>query len=169
MVRCYSTGDGNVSFHKGTLAPPGEYYWTCANTIELVHPSAHWSPQPKRQTDRFSRFLHSLRQKVPTLYNEHPCPPKLPRPMGDLDLPCNTWCFRPMRVHNPNGTSISSVVFAQMTAACLYFTMVCLFPLSKLPLPMLASGPRNTWFIAPTRVRNTNGNLIVSAVFCRDH
>jgi len=27
-----------------------------ANTIELVHPSAHPSPQPKRQMDRFSRF-----------------------------------------------------------------------------------------------------------------
>jgi len=28
------------------------------NTIELVfvHPSAHWSPQPKWQVDRFSRF-----------------------------------------------------------------------------------------------------------------
>ena len=32
MVQCYSTGDGNVSSHEGTLAPP-------ANTIELVHPS----------------------------------------------------------------------------------------------------------------------------------
>ena len=27
-----------------------------ANTIELVHSSAHLSPQPKRQVDRFSRF-----------------------------------------------------------------------------------------------------------------
>jgi len=27
-----------------------------ANMIELVHPSAHSSPQPKRQTYRFSRF-----------------------------------------------------------------------------------------------------------------
>jgi len=26
------------------------------NTIELVQPSAHWSPQPKWQMDRFSRF-----------------------------------------------------------------------------------------------------------------
>jgi len=53
-----------------------------------------------------------------------------------------TRCFRPMRVHNPNGTSIASVVFSQMTAACLYFTiiMVCPFPQLKFPLPMLASG-----------------------------
>jgi len=64
--------------------------------------------------------LHSLWQKVPILYNGRPYPPELPLPMGDLDLPCNTWCFRPMRVHNPNGTSIGSAVFAQMTAECLY-------------------------------------------------
>jgi len=25
MVQCYLTGDGNVSFHKGTLATPGKY------------------------------------------------------------------------------------------------------------------------------------------------
>ena len=35
---------------------------------------------------------------------------------------------------------------------------------SKWPLFTLASGPHNTWFIGPTRVRNVNGNLIVSAV-----
>ena len=39
----------NVRSHDGTSAPPGEYDWT-------VHPSAHWSPQSKRQMDRFSRF-----------------------------------------------------------------------------------------------------------------
>jgi len=31
MVQCYSTGDSNVSFHQGTLVPPGEYDWTCAS------------------------------------------------------------------------------------------------------------------------------------------
>ena len=35
-----------------------------ANTIELVLPSAHSSPQPKRQIDRFSRFFHSSRHSV---------------------------------------------------------------------------------------------------------
>jgi len=91
MVQSYSPGGGNVYSHEGTLAPPGEYNWTCAsfglpdfttqttvdrfscfaqrteecrradwrylaNTIELVHPSAHSSPQRKRQSDRFSHF-----------------------------------------------------------------------------------------------------------------
>jgi len=32
-------------------------YWrNLANTIELVLPSAHPSPQPKRQVDQLSRF-----------------------------------------------------------------------------------------------------------------
>ena len=38
-----------------------------ANAIELVHPSAHSSPQSKRQMDRFSRFAQ-LRQKVPIYF-----------------------------------------------------------------------------------------------------
>jgi len=33
-----------------------------ANTIELVLPSAHPSPQPKQQIDLFKRFLHSSLQ-----------------------------------------------------------------------------------------------------------
>jgi len=31
MVQCYSAGDGNMFSHEGTLAPPGEYHWTCAS------------------------------------------------------------------------------------------------------------------------------------------
>jgi len=54
--------------------------------------------------------LHSLRQKVPILYNGRPYPPKLPLRMEDLDLPipCNMWCFPPIplpsnRHHRSNG------------------------------------------------------------------
>jgi len=32
-------------------------------------------------------FLHSLRHKVPILYNGRPYPPEVPFPTGDLDLP----------------------------------------------------------------------------------
>jgi len=46
------------------------------------------------------------------------------------------------RAHNPNGTSIGSAVFAQMTAECPY-TGLPVSP-SKLFLPMLASGPHIT-------------------------
>jgi len=143
----------------GTLAPPGEYDWTCASfgPLESTTQTANGSVK---------QFLHSLRQKVPIHYNGRPYPPELPLLVGDLDLPCNTWCFGPMWAHNPSGTSNGSTVFAQTTAKCLYFTMVCLFPLKIAP-SMLASGPHviRGSLGPPTRVRNANGNLIVSAVF----
>ena len=118
VVQCYLTGDSNVSSHEGTLAPPGEYDWTCASfgPLDFTTETANGSVQP---------FLHSLRHKVPILHNGHPYPPELPFPTGDLDLPCNTWCFGPMRAHDRNGTSIGSGVFAQMTAECPY--RVCMF------------------------------------------
>ena len=158
MVQCYSTVDGNVSFHKGTLAPPGEYDCTCASfgPLESTTETANGYIQP---------FLHSLQQKVPILYNGRPCPPELPLPMGDLDLPCNTWCFRPMRVYIPNGTSIGSVVFAQMTAACLFYNGLPISPVKIAASHVGIWTTCNTWFIGPTRVRHANGNLIVSAVF----
>jgi len=71
-----------------------------------------------------------------------------------------------MRVHNPNGTSIGSVVFAQMTAECLYtLQWFARLPLKIAPFHVGIWTSCNTWFIGPTRVRNANGNLIVSAVF----
>jgi len=55
------------------MCSPVIAYWRyLANVIELGIPSAHWSPQLKRQIDRFSPFLHNLRQKVPILDNGHP-------------------------------------------------------------------------------------------------
>jgi len=159
MVHCYSTGDGKVSFHKGTLAPPGEYDWTCASfgALKSTTDTANGSVQS---------FLHSLWQKVPILYNGRPCPPELPLLMGDLDLPCNTWCFRPKRVHNPNDTSISSAIFAQMTVECLYsLQWFACFPLKIAPSHVGIWTSFNTWFIGPTRVHKANAKLIVSAVF----
>jgi len=57
--------------------------------------------------------------------------------------PSNTWFLRLMRVHNPNGISIGSAVFAHMSAqcACTLCTMGLSFPPSKLPLPIGGSGP----------------------------
>jgi len=118
--------------------------------------------------DRFSRFLHSLWQKVPILDTGCPYPPELPLPMGNLDLPCNTWCLRSMRAHNPNSTSIGSAVFAKMTAECLYCSQwFACFPLKIAPSHVGICTSCNTWLIGPTRVRNANGNLITSAVFAR--
>ena len=112
MVQSYSPGGGNVSSHEGTLAPPGEYDWTCASLgpMESTTQTANRS---------LKRFLHSSRQIVPILYNGRPYPSELPLQMG-IWTPCNTWCLGPMRADNPNGTSISWAMFTQMTADCPY-------------------------------------------------
>ena len=159
MVHCYSTGDGNVSFHKGTLAPPGEYDWTCASfgPLESTTDTANGLVQS---------FLHSLWQKVPIIYNGRPLSTSIVP--SHLDRPRNTWCFRPIRVHNPNGTSIW---FSRLCTddrgetLYLYFTVVCLFSVKIAPSYVGIWTSLNTWFIGPTRVQNANGNLIVSVVF----
>jgi len=45
--------------------------------------------------------------------------PKLPF-HGGSGTPSNTWFLGPIRTHIPNGISIGSAVFAQMTAGCPY-------------------------------------------------
>jgi len=147
------------------------HWWHLTNTIELVHPSAHSSPQSKRQMDRFScaKTAKPIQLTTESDYTLQwaPLSTIIAASHRDLDLPCNTWCFQPMGAHDPNGTSIGSAVFAQMTAECLYsLQWFACFPFKIGPFPWTSC---NTWFIGPTRVRNANGNLIVSAVSCMAH
>jgi len=114
--------------HKSTLAPPGEYDWTCASfgPLEFTTETANGWVHP---------FLHSLRQKVHVLYNGRPYPPELLVPMGiwsshvthDAFGPCESITQMVPRsvqssLHNDRGVS-------------LYFTMVCLFPPENCPFP----------------------------------
>jgi len=71
-----------------------------------------------------------------------------------------------VRLHNPNGISIGSAVFAQTTAECTYtLQWDAAFPL-KIAASHGGSGPpSNTWFLGPTRVLNPNGISIGSAIF----
>jgi len=108
-------------------------------------------------------FLHSLQQKVSILYNGHPYPPELSFPIGYLDLPCNKWCFGPMRVHNPNGPRSVQPCLHRLPQSVPI--LVCLFPPQNCSSHVVVWTPCNTWFIGLNRVRNENGNLIVSAVF----
>jgi len=107
-----------------------------ANTIEVVLPSAHPSPQPKRQVDRFSRFCTAHGRNVPIPYNGRPFPPKVPLPVGQSEPPSNTRFFGPFRAHNPNGIPIGSAVFAQVTTECPYTVQWNDHFPSKLPLLM---------------------------------
>jgi len=78
----------------------------------------------------------------------------------------NTRFLGPIPAHNPNGISIGSAVFAQMTAEWPY-TLQCGAPFpSKLSIPMGGIWtPSNTWFLGPIRVPNPNGISIGAAVF----
>ena len=71
-----------------------------------------------------------------------------------------------VRLHNPNGISIGSVVFALMTAECTYTLQWDAPSPLKIAASHGGSGPpSNTWLLGPTRVLNPNGISIGSAVF----
>jgi len=83
------------------------------NTTELVLFSARLSPQPKRQIDRFSRFAQ-LTAKCRRACQGMSFPLTIAPSHGDLG-PSNICFLGPTRVHNPNGISICSAVFAGLT------------------------------------------------------
>jgi len=75
MVHCYSTGDHNLTSVRA--------HWRhLANTLELVHPSAHSSPQPIRQMDRFSRFCTAYDRKCLYFTMSAPIHKSCPFPWG---------------------------------------------------------------------------------------
>jgi len=81
-----------VSSLEDTWAPPGKY-------VELLLPFGYLSPQPEQQIDRFSRFQRAQSRVLSgTLANTI-----------ELVLPLAT------RVQTPNGKSIGSALFAQLT------------------------------------------------------
>jgi len=132
-----------------------------ANTIKLVLPSAHSSPQPRQQNDQ--PFFYSSLQSGP---------------------------LKPTWVQNPNGISIGSAVHAQCTADSPYTLQWALAPKLPISIGDLDPHPSNTqfpgwatpfpknalhmgdvdplsntWFLGSTRVLDPNGILIVSAIF----
>jgi len=125
---------------------PMRAHWrNLANTIKLVLPSAHPSPQPNGKlisSPIFAQLTAECR-RLPF--------PLITAPSHGGSGP-HTCFLRPTRVHNPNGISIGSAVFAQVTVECPYsLQWNALFP-SKLSLPVEICTPSNTWFLGPTRV-----------------
>jgi len=128
------------------------------NTIELVHPSALSSPQPIRQMDQFSCFCTAYGRKclstriAPSHGGSGP-------PIQHMMLLAHT---SPQPKRHPDWFSR---LCTDDCGVSLYFTMVCLFSLKIAPSHIGIWTSFNMWFIGPTRVRDANGNLIVSAVF----
>jgi len=156
MVQCYSAGDSNVSSHEGTLAPPGECNWIYASfgPLESTTQTANGLFQP---------FLHSLRHKVPILYNGRPYPPELPFPTGDLDSHVTHDALSPCEPTTETAPqSVQPCLHRSPQSAPVWFAC---FALKIVNSHVGVWTSCNIWFIGPTRVRNANGNLIVSAVF----
>ena len=90
-----------------------------------------------------------------------------------MRTPSNTCFLEPIRVHNPNGISIGSAVFAQLMAGSPYTYTVGRLPLRIAPCAwgILTMGYLDPYlcFLGLTRVHNPNGISIGSAVFCRAH
>ena len=77
----------------------------------------------------------------------------------------NTCFLGPTRVHNPNGISISSAIFAQLTAECRRT-----FPVYSPKNWPFGWGdpdpPSNTWILRPTRASTQTASWSVKS-FCR--
>jgi len=145
------------------MCPPMRAHWChVANTTELMLPSAHLSPQLKRQIDRFSRFCTAHCRKSLYFTMGAPIPQNCLFPRGSVS-PSKT------RAHNPNGTSIGSAVFAQMTTefpcSLQWFAP---FP-SKLPHSYGGSGPSLTHGSLGPPESSTKRYLDRFSRFCKAH
>jgi len=93
-----------------------------------------------------------------------PFPQNCPFPRG-IWTPSNTRFLGPIQAHKPNGISIGSAVFTQMTAQCPYtLQWDAPYPLKIAPSHGGSGLPSNIWFPGSTRVLNANGISIGSAV-----
>jgi len=143
------------------------HWCNLANTTELVLPSAHLSPQPKRQINRFSRFCTTHSRK--SLYFQWvPLSSKIAQSHGGSGPPFNTWFLGPIEAHNPNGISIGSVVFAQMTTECSYSLQWDASPPQNCLFQFLWT-PSNTWFLGPPESSIQTVSQSVQPFFGRAH
>jgi len=120
--------DGSVRAHLCHLV----------NTIELVHPSAQWSPQPKRQIDRLSRSCTADGRVCLYFTMGAPMHRNCPGTGGSGPL-SNAWCLRPMWAHNPNGTLVQLSLHRWLYNVPVLYNGSPISP-SKLPFFMEWSG-----------------------------
>jgi len=97
--------DGSVVFAR----------WRQCAPILYMLPSAHPRPQPKQHLDRFSRFCTAHDRESLYFTKGRPFHLKIAPLHWRSGHPSNIWFLRLTRVHNPNGISISSAVFALLT------------------------------------------------------
>jgi len=103
MAECRRTfGDARACPFRSKLPPAwGDLY-------PIYGRSGHPSPHPKRHLDRLSRFVQGGRTWTIQTYS--------PGGANMHHTACSTCFLGPTRVHDKNGVSIGSAVFAQVTA-----------------------------------------------------
>ena len=122
------------------MCPPMKAHWRhLANTIELVHPSTHSSPQPNGKWI-VGRFCTAY-DNVPIIYNGRPYLPELPFP----------WVICTSHVtHDALGPCQPTMQMAPRSVQPCFHRLPRSVPIldnglpvspSKLPFPMLVSGP----------------------------
>jgi len=88
-------------------------------------------------------------------------PLKIPSTCVGIWTPSNTWFLAPTWVHFPNGISIGSVIFAQLTAECRYtLQWAAPFRLKIVPSLMDVCTPLNP---------QPKWHLVLFSYFCRAH
>ena len=117
---CIAAADGWINRIRqvAPMCPLMRAHWRhLASTIELVLASAHPSSQPKWQINWFSHFP-TTHGRVKSGMPGHVLFPNNCPFAHRIWATANTCFFGPTRVHNPNGISISSAVFAQFMSEC---------------------------------------------------
>ena len=121
------------------MCPPMRAHWRrLANTIELVLPWGTRGHNPNGKSI-ISGVFAQLTAESPYTLQRAPLSPKIATSHGGSGPPSNTWFLGAIRAHNPNGISIGSAVFAQMTSVCVC-TLQCTSP-QNCPFPRRGSGP----------------------------
>ena len=90
---------------------------------------------------------------------------QLPLPMGELDLNLTRF-FQPIPAHNPNGISIGSAVFAQLTTEC-HYALQQAAPFPLITTPSHGEADLKTRFFRPIPAHNPNAISIGSAVLAQ--
>jgi len=130
---CTAHGKKSLHFTMGNLSPKISPSHGDLDVHLIYHSFGHSEITIQMAWRSIQPFSHRWPQSVPTLYYGRPFPQKLPLPMEGSG-PHLTWFLEPIRVHNPNGISIGSAIFAQMTAESL-LQWNAPFPSQNCPFP----------------------------------
>jgi len=138
MVQSYLPGGAKVATGEGRA------HWRhLASTIELVLPSAHRSPQPKLQIDRFSRFCTAHGRKCLYFTMRDPFPQNCPFSWGGVwdPYPFHDSLRQTEPTIQTASRSVQLLSHRWPQSVPILYNGTLLSP-SKLPLPMGDLDPR---------------------------